>query len=137
MAAAPSLVWVALAGLVTLVAVKLYQRDQRLAQFPGPLLARFSDFWQLWFMYKDRPNEPYRQLHERYGKVVRMAPNKLYFSDPAAIRDIYGLRKDLRKVCDCISMACKNLQWPSFITPKWLAQVLYLSCFVSQGNQQR
>ena len=92
------LLWVSLIGLVTLIAARLYQQEQRLHKFPGPFLARFTDFWQLWFMYVDRPNEPYRRLHEKYGKIVRMAPNKLYFSDPAAIRDIYGLRKDLRKV---------------------------------------
>ena len=34
---------------------------------------------------------PYRfkQLHDEYGKVVRVAPNELSFIDAAAWRDIY------------------------------------------------
>jgi len=30
-----------------------------------------------------------KSLHERYGRVVRVAPNELSFTDPAAWRDIY------------------------------------------------
>jgi len=33
-----------------------------------------------------------RELHERYGPVVRIAPDELAFSDAAAWKDIYGHR---------------------------------------------
>ncbi|KAK1450060.1 benzoate 4-monooxygenase cytochrome P450 [Colletotrichum melonis] len=39
--------------------------------------------------------QPYRQLelHEKYGPVVRVAPNELSFSSASSWQDIYGVRK--------------------------------------------
>ena len=93
----PLTLWLGLAALAILWLKWLRRRYVRLAQFPGPVLASFSDLWQLWFMYRDVNHEPYRSLHKRYGPVVRMAPNKLYFSRPQAARDIFSTRADLSK----------------------------------------
>lgn len=37
-------------------------------------------------------------MHEKYGDIVRMGPNVLSFSQPQAIRDIYGPGKQFKKV---------------------------------------
>ncbi|KAM5368742.1 hypothetical protein ACJZ2D_009408 [Fusarium nematophilum] len=37
------------------------------------------------------------QLHERYGPVVRIAPNEVIVSDPSAIKTIYGHTSNLGK----------------------------------------
>ncbi|EUC39618.1 hypothetical protein COCMIDRAFT_10305 [Bipolaris oryzae ATCC 44560] len=44
-----------------------------------------------------RGRQPYWQLelHEKYGPVVRVAPNELSFSSSSSWRDIYGPRKDV------------------------------------------
>jgi cytochrome P450 len=35
-----------------------------------------------------------KNLHERYGPIVRITPNELSFTDPAAWKDIYGHRPE-------------------------------------------
>ncbi|KAI1865447.1 uncharacterized protein JN550_008204 [Neoarthrinium moseri] len=63
-----------------------------LSQFPGPFLMRIS---RLPYIYRfTRGALPYYMLeiHEKYGEVVRVAPNELAFANPAAWNDIQGHR---------------------------------------------
>ncbi|KAH7120708.1 putative cytochrome P450 [Dactylonectria macrodidyma] len=63
-----------------------------LARFPGPFLYRAT---RITFVYKLlRGSLPFDvlHLHEKYGPVVRIAPNELSFVDPEAWKDIYGHR---------------------------------------------
>ncbi|KAH0426616.1 benzoate 4-monooxygenase cytochrome p450 [Colletotrichum camelliae] len=64
-----------------------------LRKFPGPVSASFSNVLYSWNFMRGR--QPYRQLelHEKYGPVVRVAPNELSFSTSSSWRDIYGPRK--------------------------------------------
>lgn len=71
----------------------------KLARFPGPPLAKWTDLAQLAYLYSERHETPSIRLHETYGRAVRVAPNKVYFSDPQAANEIYGLSSGLRKVC--------------------------------------
>ncbi|KKF93237.1 Pisatin demethylase [Ceratocystis platani] len=64
-----------------------------LHRYPGPWLARLTDFWRLWDVYNQAPHKTHRALHARHGDVVRLGPNVLSFSSPAAVKDIYGLNK--------------------------------------------
>ncbi len=49
-------------------------------------------------MYKRRPEVEHIKLHEKHGDVVRLGPNSLSFSDPKALKTIYGLNKGFTKV---------------------------------------
>jgi cytochrome P450 len=63
-----------------------------LRKFPGPLLMRAS---RLPYIYEFvRGVFPYRmtELHQQYGEVVRVAPDELAFSNPAAWNDVQGHR---------------------------------------------
>lgn len=64
-----------------------------LNQYPGPFLARFTNWWRFWDVYKRRPEVTHIRLHEKHGDVVRLGPNYLSFADPRAVKDIYGLNK--------------------------------------------
>ncbi|KAK1977249.1 cytochrome P450 monooxygenase-like protein [Colletotrichum cereale] len=66
-----------------------------LRKFPGPISASFSNALYSWSFMRGR--QPYRQLdlHEKYGPVVRVAPNELSFSTASSWRDIYGTRKGI------------------------------------------
>lgn len=64
----------------------------------GPLLASFTNLWRLWHAYRNSYREPMIHMHEKYGDIVRMGPNVLSFSQPQAIRDIYGPGKQFKKV---------------------------------------
>ena len=39
-----------------------------------------------------------KSLHDKYGSVVRIAPNDLSFSSPPAYKDIYGFSNERRQL---------------------------------------
>ncbi|KAI0551224.1 isotrichodermin C-15 hydroxylase [Xylaria curta] len=61
-----------------------------LASFPGPLSRRVSRIpWSLAVLRGTAVFDA-AKLHEKYGPVVRLAPNELAFQDPNAWRDVMG-----------------------------------------------
>ncbi|KAJ3525293.1 hypothetical protein NMY22_g10639 [Coprinellus aureogranulatus] len=62
-----------------------------LSQYPGPTLAALTGYYVTYFdIFQDAELIPQLQkLHDKYGPVVRIGPNKLHFSDPSAYDDIY------------------------------------------------
>ncbi|KAH8996548.1 putative P450 monooxygenase [Lactarius hatsudake] len=65
-----------------------------LSHFPGPKLAACS---RLWLAYREiirghSLGDLRTELHRQYGEIVRLAPNELHFSNPAAYNDIYNHR---------------------------------------------
>ena len=72
--------------------------SDKLRRFPGPFVAKITSLWQLWDQYKNIDADPVRHLHDKYGKIVRVAPNKLFFSDAADIKEIFSVNHNLKKV---------------------------------------
>ncbi|KAI9431914.1 putative P450 monooxygenase [Lactarius indigo] len=63
-----------------------------LSHFPGPKLAACS---RLWLAYREivmgeSLADLRVELHRQYGDIVRLTPNELHFSNPAAYNDIYN-----------------------------------------------
>ena len=81
-------VWVAILALSALLRLLSFRYQKGLSKYPGPFLASFTNFWRLWqpLYHWDRVTYPDVL---RYGKVIRLGPNTLLFSEPDAIRDIY------------------------------------------------
>ncbi|XMA15857.1 hypothetical protein WAI453_008648 [Rhynchosporium graminicola] len=71
--------------------------NRGLQKYPGPFLASLTDWWRFWIVYKRRPEVEHIRLHEELGDVVRLGPNNLSFSDPKALKSIYGLNKGFVK----------------------------------------
>ncbi|WPH01320.1 putative cytochrome P450 [Acrodontium crateriforme] len=61
-----------------------------LLRVPGPWLARFTRLWELIQIRQDHFEEVSIALHEKYGPVVRLAPNRYSISTPDAVQQIYG-----------------------------------------------
>ncbi|KAI0173211.1 isotrichodermin C-15 hydroxylase [Hypoxylon sp. FL1284] len=61
-----------------------------LASFPGPLLRRASRLPWTIALLRGRIVFDSLEIHNKYGPVVRVAPNELAFLDPKAWRDIMG-----------------------------------------------
>ncbi|KAI0836314.1 cytochrome P450 [Hypoxylon sp. FL0890] len=61
-----------------------------LRNFPGPLVARSTSLWQARRILAGDHPQVVKQLHEKYGPVVRIAPNELSFIESQAWKDIYG-----------------------------------------------
>lgn len=55
---------------------------------PGPWAARFLPLWRMWFVSFGSAHDGYRKMHQRYGPIVRTAPNVVDVADPAVISKI-------------------------------------------------
>ncbi|RDI84047.1 hypothetical protein Vi05172_g6046 [Venturia inaequalis] len=62
-----------------------------LQDIPGPVLARFSRSWLLREVWRGTMFTTNRDLHLRYGPIVRIAPNEFSIEDPSAVKMIYGV----------------------------------------------
>ncbi|KAI1077749.1 cytochrome P450 [Whalleya microplaca] len=61
-----------------------------LRSVPGPFLAQFTDLWYFWKLNGGSFEKVNRELHEKYGPVVRYGPNRYSFDDQTASKVIYG-----------------------------------------------
>lgn len=78
-----------LAGPV-LVVIQLIISSLKLRGIPGPLLASFSNVWRFRAMRSKGWADRLVTLHKTHGKLVRIGPNHISVSDPAAIPVIYS-----------------------------------------------
>ncbi|KAH8807512.1 cytochrome P450 [Xylogone sp. PMI_703] len=60
-----------------------------LRKFPGPLANRASIFPRIYHLLNGDLPYHIKDVHSKYGPVVRIAPNELAFTDPQAWKDIY------------------------------------------------
>ena len=67
-----------------------------LAKFPGPKLYAISHLPIMVSLLTGRLPYTLKELNEKYGDVVRVAPDDLVFSSAAAAKDMYG-RTGLQK----------------------------------------
>lgn len=66
----------------------LYRHPLR--SFPGPPLAGVTEWWKTAHIMSGDLPQTVKRLHDRYGPVVRIAPNELSFIESQAWKDIYG-----------------------------------------------
>lgn len=64
-----------------------------LRSIPGPKLWAISKFPYSLATMSGQGHKYIRELHEKYGDVVRVAPNQVAFVDPKGWKDIMGHRK--------------------------------------------
>ncbi|KAI9734029.1 MAG: hypothetical protein M1834_002686, partial [Cirrosporium novae-zelandiae] len=70
----------------------LHTRYQKgLHKIPGPRLRSISPLPRIWSVYKGNSHNDDLDLHKKYGKVVRIAPNTISISDTSEIDHIYGI----------------------------------------------
>ncbi|KAI1079120.1 cytochrome P450 [Whalleya microplaca] len=60
-----------------------------LRNYPGPLIARFTNGYTGYFAIKRNLHLQIWRLHQIYGPVVRLGPDRLVFESATALRDIY------------------------------------------------
>ena len=90
--------WLGLSLLVGLgIRFLSYRYIYGLQRFKGPFLASFTDAWRFFYHFR-RKGMPYRDLHDRFGDIVRVGPNVLSFRDPQATREIFGAGSNFGKV---------------------------------------
>ncbi|EJD02377.1 high nitrogen upregulated cytochrome P450 monooxygenase 2, partial [Fomitiporia mediterranea MF3/22] len=61
-----------------------------LAKYPGPLSLKISKFTAMYHALRGKQYRYFKNLHDRYGHVVRVGPNELSFADAEAIPPVLG-----------------------------------------------
>ncbi|KAJ5809607.1 Cytochrome monooxygenase lcsI [Penicillium pulvis] len=64
-----------------------------LSKFSGPKLAACTYIPSLYWTSTGQNHMKMKELHDKYGDVVRVGPNALVYRSPQAWKDIYGHRK--------------------------------------------
>ncbi|KAK4554120.1 hypothetical protein LTR86_008961 [Recurvomyces mirabilis] len=68
-----------------------------LAKYPGPLLGRLTQCYDLYHAFQGDKHVLLYQLHKKYGPVVRFSPNTISINDPVALRSIYAHGANVKK----------------------------------------
>lgn len=85
--------------LAIAVLSSLVRSYYRLRHIPGPLLPSLTDWWATINIWTGRDYYEFIQdLHAQYGPVVRWGPNRVSFSQPAAVPELYGIHHPYPKV---------------------------------------
>lgn len=61
-----------------------------LRHYPGPLLARATRLYHLYYDLSGVQHLKQKEWHDRYGEVVRIAPDELSYTSAQAWVDICG-----------------------------------------------
>ena len=78
-------------ALVSAVAVVIYRVFfHPLRHVPGPKLAAVSNIWHACHARNGQMLRLGKNLHRRYGPVVRVGPNEVWFNTRDAFKSIYG-----------------------------------------------
>ncbi|OJJ99918.1 hypothetical protein ASPACDRAFT_119792 [Aspergillus aculeatus ATCC 16872] len=67
-----------------------------LRKYPGPWHLAVSNIPNRWSTISGNSSYWLYDLHEKYGPIVRVAPNEISYSDPQAWQDIYGPQPNQR-----------------------------------------
>ncbi|KEF56776.1 uncharacterized protein A1O9_06966 [Exophiala aquamarina CBS 119918] len=88
---APATVSLVILVLLVAVAFRIWRAlVTPLRDLPGPVFASFTRLWYLKNVWRGDFEKVNVKLHERYGPIVRIAPNEYSIDDPEAIKVIYG-----------------------------------------------
>ncbi|KAL4902121.1 hypothetical protein BDW74DRAFT_169636 [Aspergillus multicolor] len=68
-----------------------------LAKYPGPFVAKFTILRATYHAWKGDVHLDTWRCHQLYGPVVRYGPDRLVFSSPNAVRDIYSVTSNVSK----------------------------------------
>ncbi|KAH8803028.1 cytochrome P450 [Xylogone sp. PMI_703] len=68
-----------------------------LAGYPGPFLAKFTNWYAVYYSYRQEYHIDVYRCHEKYGNIVRYGPNRLLFNTSGGLKDIYGHQKNIKK----------------------------------------
>ncbi|KAL2213169.1 cytochrome P450 [Sarocladium strictum] len=68
-----------------------------LAKYPGPFIAKFTNWRDVIVSAKGIKHLDLHQLHQKYGPVVRYGPDAVSFDHPDALKPIYGHKVNTKK----------------------------------------
>ncbi|KAJ4401807.1 hypothetical protein N0V91_007706 [Didymella pomorum] len=81
-----------LGAIATIIKYVVVYQNSPLKKIPGPILAKFSNIWRFYNHYGQRHIETQKELHKKYGDVVRLGPNTVSIADASLLKTIYSTR---------------------------------------------
>ncbi|KIY00905.1 uncharacterized protein Z520_03571 [Fonsecaea multimorphosa CBS 102226] len=84
-------------SVAVLLLATAFSRYRRLSSIPGPLLASFTSLWRFFVTEYGGFTQPLKELHDKYGPLVRIGPNTVSVADPAAIPVIHTMHGEFKK----------------------------------------
>ncbi|TVY75627.1 Cytochrome P450 monooxygenase apf7 [Lachnellula suecica] len=85
----------AILWIFTLATYRVYFHP--LAKYPGPLLAKLTDWYNVYHCFVGDRHIEFHRIHLRYGKIVRYGPNRVSINSATALRTIYSPKANCRK----------------------------------------
>lgn len=89
-----------LGAIVLVIQYVVAYLSSPLKKIPGPFVAKFSNLWRFCNHYGQTHIETQKELHKKYGDVVRLGPNTVSIADAGLIKTIYSTRGTFVKVGD-------------------------------------
>ncbi|KDR80199.1 hypothetical protein GALMADRAFT_242488 [Galerina marginata CBS 339.88] len=77
-------------GIVLVHLIPYLLDPHGIRQYPGPFLAKFSDLWLGWVSKDGHRSEVVHSMHQKYGPIVRIAPNHVSIAEPDALSVVYA-----------------------------------------------
>ncbi|KAK1991880.1 cytochrome P450 [Colletotrichum falcatum] len=90
--AAGSAPWYLAGALVVYYVASSIVAWNRLREFPGPLVGKFSYLWLMSNARSGKPAEHFTKLNRQHGPLVRVGPNDLVTDDPDVLRRMNAVR---------------------------------------------
>lgn len=129
-----------LLALPILLTFLLLPRYLRLRHIPGPPLASLSNLWAFIKIYRgERYHLFIQELHKQYGPVVRWGPNRVSYSQPAAIPIIYGTQNVFPKSASYspLIVLAKGQEIPTLVTIRDERRISRMKSKISAGFSMR
>ncbi|KAK0766295.1 hypothetical protein N5P37_000016 [Trichoderma harzianum] len=114
-----------LLSISTIVFYRLFLHP--LSRSPGPRLAAVSNIWHAYHARNGRMFELGRTLHQKYGEVVRVGPNELWFNSPEAFDKIYSSTKGFEKTDFYLATSLNTPKIDCFLRPHFVDSLDLLS----------
>ncbi|OJZ84538.1 hypothetical protein ASPFODRAFT_48592 [Aspergillus luchuensis CBS 106.47] len=85
-------------GVIALVGYIIYQVwFHPLSTYPGPFVAKLTNLYSVVHAIRGDRHEDLYRLHQRYGPVVRIGPQRVSILDARALEPIYGFHANVQK----------------------------------------
>jgi cytochrome P450 len=84
-------------ALILIPVIEYLVDAKKLRRFPSPGIAGFSDLWALRYHWTNSRYQAVHDAHQRLGSIVRIQPHHVSFTDPRALKDIYGHGSSIMK----------------------------------------
>ncbi|KAJ5657906.1 uncharacterized protein N7484_001555 [Penicillium longicatenatum] len=98
---------------IALVGYRLFFHP--LAKYPGPRLGAITHWYAAYYAWQGDLHIISRKWHDRYGDIVRFAPNALTFNTHTGLDTIYGVRANVVKSEGYSSLSASR-QTPNTLT---------------------